>query len=96
MLGCRVLSGAGVSGVVVAGTGAAGSPGVAPPTSMKRFLTLEIFSETDPREVNLGVFDPWEWTGEVRLAIGGPEMVDLGGAAGGGSGCTRGPGVIHQ
>jgi hypothetical protein len=96
MSSCLVLSGAGRAVVVVPWTGAAGSPGVAPPTSMKRFLTLEIFSETDPREVNLGVFDPWEWTGEVRLAIGGPETVELGGAAGGGEGCTRGPLVIHQ
>ena len=96
MLGCRVLSGAGEAGVVVPWTGAAGSPGVAPPTSMTRFLTFEKFSEPDPRGVNLGVFDPWEWTGEVRLAIGGPEMVVLGGAAGGGGGCTKGPWGIHQ
>jgi hypothetical protein len=41
---------------------------------MTQFLTFEKFSETDPREVNLGVFDPCEWTGEVRLAIGGPEI----------------------
>ncbi len=81
---------------MVAWIGAAGSPGVAPPTSMKRFLTLEKFSEADPREVNLGVFDPGEWTGEVRLAIGSPEVGELGGAAGGGSGCTKGPWVIHQ
>ncbi len=65
MRGWRVFSGAGEAGEVVPWTGAAGSPVVAPPTSMKRFLTLEIFSENDPREVNLGVFDPWEWTGEV-------------------------------
>ena len=91
MLGCRVLSGAGEAGVVVPRTGAAGSPGVAPPTSMTRFLTFEKFSETDPREVNLGVFDPWEWTGEVRLAIRGPEVGESWGAAGTGKRCTRGP-----
>ncbi len=72
MLGCRGLSGAGEAGVVVAGTGAVGSPGVAPPTSMTScdvFLTLGKFSETDPREVNLGVFDPGESAGEVKSVI---------------------------
>ena len=69
MLGCLDVSGAGEVGVVVPWLGAAGSPGVAPPTSMKRFLTLEIFSETDPREVNLGVFDPVESAGKVRSVI---------------------------
>ncbi len=72
MEGCRVLSGAGEAGVVVAGTGAAGSPGVAPPTSMTScdgFLTLGKFSENDPRGVNLGVFDPGEAAREVRSVI---------------------------
>ena len=58
MLGCQILSGAGEAGVVVPWTGAAGSPGVAPPTSMTRFSTLENFSKVKNRVMLVGGATP--------------------------------------